>query len=81
MMRILPLAIAAFLFSSASGVAPVEAARKATTTCAKLYKRCITYNGGYGPAEVKHCEEQRAICMQTGEWHSPAFDVTDVKKE
>lgn len=75
MMRFLLPAMAAVLFVAA----PADAARK--TSCAKLYKRCMTYNSGYGPAEVKLCEQQRGECLKTGEWHSPAFDEKGVEKK
>jgi hypothetical protein len=74
-MRILILAVGLL----AAATLPAAAQRK--LTCTQVYKRCLTYNAGYGPREVRRCERGRDACLKSGEWHSRAFDYKDLTKQ
>ena len=76
-MRLIALSIVAAALMAA--IAP--AAAQSRLTCSGLHKRCLSYNAGYGPAEVKNCEDTRKACMQSGNWNSRAFDYKNVRRQ
>jgi hypothetical protein len=76
-MRIIALGLVAAALMAAIG----PAAAQSRLTCTGLHKRCLSYNAGYGPAEVKNCEDTRKACMQSGNWNSRAFDYKNVRRQ
>ena len=76
-MRIFRLTLAGVAVMAS--VAP--AAAQSRLTCTGLHNRCLGYNAGYGPAEVKKCADARRACMQTGNWNSRAFDYKNVRRQ
>ena len=74
--------IFAFNLTAAALIAAIgPAAAQSPPTCTGLHNRCLGYNAGYGPAEVKKCAEARRACMQTGNWNSRAFDYKNVRRQ
>ncbi|MDQ2954130.1 MAG: hypothetical protein M3R18_04235 [Pseudomonadota bacterium] len=76
-MRVVVLSLAAAALMAAVG----PAAAQSRLTCTGLYNRCLSYNAGYGPAEVKNCDDARKACMQSGNWNSRAFDYKNVRRQ
>ena len=76
-MRIVALSLAAAALMAAIG----PAAAQSLLTCSGLHQRCLSYNAGYGPAEVKKCRDARKACMQSGNWNSRAFDYKNVRRQ
>ena len=76
-MRIFALSLTAAALMAAIG----PAAAQSRQTCTGLHQRCLSYNAGYGPREVKKCEEARKACMQSGNWNSRAFDYKGVRRQ
>ena len=76
-MRVGALSLAAAALIAAIGPASAQS----RLTCTGLHNRCLGYNAGYGPAEVKRCEDARKACMQSGTWNSRAFDYKNVRRQ
>ena len=74
--------VIAIAFVAAALLAAIEpAAAQSRQTCTGLHNRCLSYNAGYGPNEVKNCEDARKACMQSGNWNSRAFDYKNVRRQ
>ena len=76
-MRFVAVSVTAAALIAAIG----PAAAQSPLTCTGLHNRCLGYNAGYGPAEVKKCADARRACMQTGNWNSRAFDYKNVRRQ
>ena len=76
-MRVIALGLVAVALMAAIG----PAAAQSRQTCTGLHNRCLSYNAGYGPKEVKNCEDARKACMQSGNWNSRAFDYKNVRRQ
>jgi hypothetical protein len=69
------------LIAAALIAAMEPAAAQSRLSCTGLHQRCLSYNAGYGPREVRKCEDARKVCMQSGNWSSRAFDYKGVRRQ